>query len=44
MESINFSPYRAGTELSRINSVNIMAVYGLVPSVAWSSTATILVM
>ena len=41
-KSIN--PYRAGTELTRFNYVNIMAADALAPYVARTSAAMILVM
>ena len=37
-------PYRAGTELTRFNYVNIMAADALAPYVARTSAAMILVM
>ena len=39
-----FNPYRAGTELTRFNYVNIMAADALAPYVARTSAAMILVM
>ena len=38
------NPYRAGTELTRFNYVNIMAADALAPYVARTSAAMILVM
>ena len=37
------NPYRAGTELSRFNWVNIMAADALAPYVARTSAATIFI-
>ena len=39
-----FNPYRAGTELTRFNYVNIMAAGALAPYVARTSAAMILIM
>ena len=39
-----FNPYRAGTELTRFNYVNIMAADALAPYVARTSAAMILIM
>ena len=41
---MTFNPYRAGTELTRFNYVNIMAADVLAPYVARTSAAMILVM
>ena len=38
------NPYRAGTELTRFNKVNIMAADALAPYVARTSAAMILIM
>ena len=38
------NPYRAGTELTRFNYVNIMAADALAPYVARTSAAMILIM
>ena len=42
--SVRVNPYRAGTELTRFNKVNIMAADALAPYVAWTSAALILIM
>ena len=40
----DINPYRAGTELTQFNKVNIMAADALAPYVARTSAALILIM